>query len=52
MSNVIESLGEGKQTCGFFCDLSKAFDLVDHKILLDKLDLNGVRGTALQDCKE
>jgi hypothetical protein len=33
---------------GIFCDLTKAFDSVDHKMLLAKLKFYGVQGTFLK----
>lgn len=43
---IRESLDNNKKICGIFVDLQKAFDTVNHNILLKKLDYYGVRGPA------
>lgn len=43
---VLKGLDEGELTIGLFFDLSKAFDCVDHEILLFKLEKYGIRGAA------
>ena len=45
---IKESIDEGKFGCGIFIDLKKAFDTVNHKILLTKLEHYGVRGALLK----
>ena len=43
---IREAIDTGHFACGVFIDLQKAFDTVDHKILIAKLEYYGVRGTA------
>lgn len=47
MSNVYNSINNGKPCAGLFIDIMKAFDTVDHNILLQKLHDVGIRGIAL-----
>ena len=39
-------LDDGKHVTALFLDISKAFDCVDHTLLLDKLEKAGIRGKA------
>ena len=45
---IKESIDSGKFGCGIFIDLKKAFDTVNHQILLQKLEHYGIRGTILK----
>ena len=47
IDKVIEAIENDEYAIGVFLDFSKAFDTVDHEILLSKLDHYGIKGCAL-----
>ena len=48
IDNLSTALENGEYAIGIFLDFSKAFDTVDHTILLKKLNYYGIRDSALQ----
>ena len=46
VEEIKESLDKGNFACGVFIDLEKAFDTVNHRILLGKLEHYGLRGIS------
>ena len=47
LENLVNTLEKGHSAVGLFLDLKKAFDTVDHDLLLQKINLYGIRGNVL-----
>ena len=45
---IRNTLDKNRLGCGIFIDLQKAFDTVNHRILLSKMEHYGIRGCALE----
>jgi hypothetical protein len=43
VDNIYHNLDEGNRCCGVYLDLQKAFDTVNHELLLSKLHNYGIR---------
>lgn len=48
IQHIFEAWEERKDAIGIFCDLSKAFDCVDHQTLITKLIHYGIKDKALE----
>lgn len=44
VTRVMAHLEDGRQVAAIFCDLSRAFEMIDHKLLLAKLSAYGFSG--------
>ena len=48
IDKITKAIDKGQYTIGIFLDLSKAFDTINHTILIKKLEYYGNRGIALK----
>ena len=47
IDKIITDMDKGNIPINIYLDMSKAFDILDHRILIDKLKYYGITGTAL-----
>ena len=47
VSHLLQAKNDGKHSAGVFLELSKAFDTLDHPVLITKLERYGIRGQML-----
>jgi len=52
IDKILTGFHNGDMTLGIYLDFSKAFDTIDHRILIRKLNEYGIRGIALKWLKE
>jgi hypothetical protein len=48
INEILNAMNERKMVGGIFCDLQKAFDCVNHNILISKLEFYGIAGKTLK----
>ena len=48
--NLKTAIDNNLYTCGVFLDFAKAFDTVNHNILLQKMEKYGIRGLQDYNC--
>lgn len=48
LDNILTSLDKKNYVGGLFCDLQKAFDCVNHNVLLEKMNFYGISGSAIK----
>jgi hypothetical protein len=50
-NEISEPVNKRKITDGIYCDLRKTFGYVDHRIILTKLELCGIKGSLFKFIK-